>query len=331
MSQQWMPLHALQLDGQGAATPLTPEAFYQLRDNLSDRQDKHPIWLHFDYTQNETRDWLECSDLPEIVTDALLAEDTRPRVTQLGEGLLIALRGVNLNPGADPEDMVSIRIWITPNQIISSRKRVLLSVREMIEAFKVSDGPATSAELLSRLCDNLVERMGTVVDNLEDEMTAQELDQLAGDTDSDLLRQSLTSIRRQTIMLRRYFAPQRDAFNQLMSDRITWISNDQKMELREVNDALLRHIEDLDMIRERASMTQDALDSRLSDQLNKRMYVLSLIAAIFLPLGFLTGLFGINVGGLQGVDNPLSFWIFSFVLCVLVGLQIWIFRKRGWF
>ena len=69
----------------------------------------------------------------------------------------------------------------------------------------------------------------------------------------------------------------------------------------------------------------------LAGKLNKNMYVLSVISAIFLPLGFLTGLFGINIGGIPGVEDPNAFWVFSGILVVIVSLQIWIFKKLGWF
>jgi zinc transporter len=55
------------------------------------------------------------------------------------------------------------------------------------------------------------------------------------------------------------------------------------------------------------------------------------IAAIFLPLGFLTGLLGINLGGMPGAENPDAFWVFSGLLVAVVSLQIWIFKKLDWF
>ena len=69
----------------------------------------------------------------------------------------------------------------------------------------------------------------------------------------------------------------------------------------------------------------------LSDKLNRNMYVLSVIAAIFLPLGFLTGLFGINLAGIPGAENERSFWIFSAILAVVVAIQVYIFRRAKWF
>jgi zinc transporter len=68
----------------------------------------------------------------------------------------------------------------------------------------------------------------------------------------------------------------------------------------------------------------------MSEQMNSRMYVLSVVAAIFLPLGFLTGLLGINVGGIPGAEYPLAFGIFIGMLVLVVILQLLIFRWRRW-
>ena len=102
------------------------------------------------------------------------------------------------------------------------------------------------------------------------------------------------------------------------------------LRLREVGDRLVRHIEDLDAVRERAAVVQEELLSRMSEQMNSRMYVLSVVAAIFLPLGFLTGLLGINVGGIPGADYPLAFLMFIGMLVVVVILQFLVFRWRNW-
>jgi len=64
--------------------------------------------------------------------------------------------------------------------------------------------------------------------------------------------------------------------------------------------------------------------------MNKAMYVLSIVAAIFLPLGLLTGLLGINVGGIPGTENEWAFTLVSLVLmAIAIGLVVW-FRKIKW-
>jgi len=97
-----------------------------------------------------------------------------------------------------------------------------------------------------------------------------------------------------------------------------------------VYDRLPRYIEDLDAARERAAVTQEELVSRLSEQMDKRMYVLSIVAAIFLPLGFLTGLLGINVGGIPGAEYKAGFAIFCLLLVGLIIAEVIIFKKKKW-
>ncbi|PSL12486.1 zinc transporter [Marinobacterium halophilum] len=323
MAIEFNPLHALLLDGQGGSRPLTPAEVNAWSP------DQGTLWLHMDYTEAGTREWLEQhSDLPELAIESLLAENTRPRVALLGEHLLMALRGVNTNPGADPEDMVSIRLCVSATRIISTRKRRLMSVSRLLEELDKGMGPSNSAELIVQLNDRLVERMGTTVENLDDSLSDLELDLLS--QPSGEMRQAVRSLRRQSISLRRYYAPQRDAFNQLQNERLSWLTTEVKLALREVSDRLLRHIEDLDMLRERAAMAQEELTSQQGEQLNQRMYVLSIISAIFLPLGFLTGLLGINVGGIPGADNDNAFLLFLVSLSLMVGGLLWLFRRWRW-
>ena len=78
-------------------------------------------------------------------------------------------------------------------------------------------------------------------------------------------------------------------------------------------------------------MLQEAFLAQIAQQQNNRMYMLSILSAIFLPLGFLTGLLGINVGGMPGAENGDAFWIFVAMLGVMVCFQFWILRKLKWF
>ena len=77
------------------------------------RPDHGVLWVHLDRDASDSRRWLQDqSGLDPLIVESLLAESTRPRCVQVNGGVMLFLRGVNLNPGADPEDMVSIRLWI---------------------------------------------------------------------------------------------------------------------------------------------------------------------------------------------------------------------------
>lgn len=287
------------------------------------------MWAHFDANSPDTLGYLDQdSVLPPVVAEALVARETRPRCNPVGAGLVLVLRGVNLNSGADPEDMVSIRIFVEENRIISTRQRKLLSVGDAAESLQ-HRSPSGTADILLRILDRLVGRINRVIDTMEDQ--AAELEENVVDTADKSLRTRLSGQRREAILLRRYLAPQREALGRLLADMPDWFGEMERLHLREIYDRQVRLVEDLDAVRERLTVIHEELVSRLSDQLNQRMYVLSIVAALFLPLGFLTGLLGINVAGIPGADYPHAFWIFLGFLAVLVTLQVGFFLRKRWF
>ena len=100
--------------------------------------------------------------------------------------------------------------------------------------------------------------------------------------------------------------------------------------MTEAHDNITRFVEELDSVRERSQVISDEVTNILTERLNKNMYALSVVAAIFLPLGFLTGLLGINIGDSPGAENPQAFLAFCGILALVVSLQIVIFRKMRW-
>ena len=145
------------------------------------------------------------------------------------------------------------------------------------------------------------------------------------------LRRPITDIRRRTIQLRRYIAPQREAVQAIKAAQLDWIDTASRTRMNEAQDRLTRFVEDLDAIRERAQVVKDELANALADRLNRNTYTLSVIAAIFLPLGFATGLVGINLAGIPGADNPDGFALFCGILVLLVVVQVILFRLMRWF
>lgn len=317
------PVIAFLLDKKGGAVELSYEEL-----NSVDRSEKI-LWVHFDYSSLEAADWItNKSGIDSIAIDALLTEETRPRTTILDDSLLIALRGVNLNPNSKPEDMVSIRLYISTDLIISTRKRDILSVVEIIDILKKGVGPKSSSEFLTELTYRITARMQDVINQIGDR--THFLEENLMDSADLKFRNEILSIRRETIILRRYLSPQKEALNKLYNDKITWINEYERIELRETNDQLIRHIEELDTIRDKVSLIQEELSNTLSDQMNKKMYILSIISAIFLPLTFLTGLLGINIGGIPGANNDNAFYIFSIILVMVTSAQFLLFKKKKW-
>jgi zinc transporter len=243
--------------------------------------------------------------------------------------MLVILRGVNLNPGADPEDMVSIRSWITENRVITSSQHKLLSVDDLRHRIERGNGPTDSGDFLVQLASLMTDRIGDVISNVEEIIDNLEEGLLSFKHHE--MRVALSDVRRQSVALRRHLAPQRDALARLANERSPIIDDLTRMQLRELADRMTRYIEDLDEARERASVTHEELLNRLAELTNHRMYLLTMIAAIFLPLSFFTGLLGINVGGIPGADDSKAFLIVVALLAGFAGVQWLFFRWRKWF
>jgi zinc transporter len=277
----------------------------------------------------DARAWLEAqSGLDPLTCESLLEQETRPRNTMTGDGLLLILRGINCNPGQDPEDMVAIRMLFAEHRIITMRYRRVMAVQDVRQALEAGKGPKSAVDFLVMVAERIADRMGDVIADLDDK--ADELEDSVLTAESRELRTQLSELRRKTISLRRYIAPQRDVLMRLLHDRISWVSDTDRAHIREVAERTARFVEDVDSARDRAAVTQEELNNRLSEQMNKAMYVLSIVAAIFLPLGLLTGLLGINVGGIPGTENRWAFTLVAAALVVIaIGLVAW-FRKIKW-
>ena len=316
-------LQAQLFDGAGGSKTMTADEIdgWDAKDGT--------LWLHFDYSHAETIEWIRRAKQLDIFSkEFLLTEDTRPRVASINNGLLLALRGVNLNPQAEPEDMVGVRLWADESMIITTVRRTLLSIADITAALQSGSGPQNSSEFIVDLARRLISRMGPTLENIED-MLADLEEQTLGTGDATIRRQ-LSTIRRQSIVLRRYLSPQRDAMYRFYEEKVSWLREMDRMHSREVTDHLLRYIENLDSIRERATVIHEELVNNLSEQLNNRMYLLSMITTIFLPLGFLTGLFGINLGGIPGSDNSFAFSIFVGMLLIIALVLLLLFKRKRW-
>ncbi len=325
MSEHEHILAAYEFDENGGGKKLTSSEIQSSINSLK------PAWVHLDANHSDTKKWLE-KEFPEmqpLVLQALLEDETRPRITEIDDGILLILRGANLNDNSQPEDMVSIRLWVDKRGIISLRKRKLRAIGDIEDSIKAGLGPKSTSEFICLLIDRLFKRMEPVLASL-DERT-DNIEENIIENPKTQHREEIIDIRRKAIIFRRYMSPQRDAITNLRIADLSWMDELAIKRLSESINHVTRFIEDLDAIRERAQIVKDELSNILADRLNRNMYLLSVIAAIFLPLGFLTGLLGVNIGGIPGVNNSYAFGFFCGILFVIVMIQIYIFKKNKWF
>jgi zinc transporter len=306
--------------GGRAATPADVDAW---------TSDAGLLWVHLDVLDPLAQAWIDGHDeIDDVTREALMAIETRPRSVPHDHGLLLVLRGVNLNPGSDPDDMVAIRVWLESDRILTSRRRKLVSIQDLRDAIESGNGPTTPGGFAVSLVERLANRIGKVVNDIEESIDLAE--EAALTRGASEIRSDISEIRRQTASIRRYLAPQRDALDRMYRQPGDLFSNAEAQELREEADRITRYLEDLDLARERAIVLQEELLARMAQEQNSRMYLLSVVAAVFLPLTFVTGMLGMNVAGLPGTEDPNAFLAASVIMLGLGAALLVLFRWKKW-
>lgn len=308
-----------QLDGAGGMIPIEDKDVINC---------ERPCWLHLNYTQRQSAEWLQNTPLiPDSVRDALAGDSMRPRVTRLGDGFMIVLRSVNHNADSRPDQLVAMRVFINDKLIVSTRRRKVYAIDAVLTDLQNGNGPIDGGSWLVDVCDALtdhasefIEEMHDKIIELEDALMNQEVP----------ARGDLALLRKQLIVMRRYMAPQRDVYARLAIEKMAWMNDDDRRRMQEVADRLGRGLDDLNAGVARTSILADEVASILAESMNRRTYTMSLMAMIFLPATFLTGLFGVNLGGIPGGNWALGFTAFCVLLLAMVGgVAIWL-KRRKW-
>lgn len=287
------------------------------------------IWLHFDGTHPETKTWLTADPTVDMVAErTLLGGDARPRTIAHEQNILINLRGVNLNPGSQPEDMIGIRFFVEKQRVLSVERRPLRATQDAAERLKTQLVSVTPGGFLAGFALIIADRMAPTITELNEQV--DELEEKVDAKKGDQSRQVLSELRREAILLRRYLAPQRDALNTLALQTVDWISSDDRLRIREAADQATRVNEELEAVRERCAIVKDQLTDQRAEEMNRNMMVLSVVAAVFLPLGLISGMFGINVGGMPWTESPMGFWIVTGIVVAIAVILLGIFKKAKW-
>jgi zinc transporter len=290
------------------------------------------LWVHLERDDPAAQHWLrEDSGVDPLICEALLAEESRPRVEDVDDSLLVVLRGVNRESDGTALELVPVHIWIDPYRVITLRDREhhLMALRDIRESLVVGKGPTGPGDLFVRIAEKMVKYMEPMLDEMEEQ--ADRLDATLLETDSKACRAELGDLRRRAISYRRFLAPQREAMFRLQIEDTSWLSKRDKVHLREVTDKLLRYVEGLDSLRDRTTILHEDLSAHVNEQIAKNSHRLTAVAAVLLPPSLFAGLLGANVGGIPGSEDPIAFAIVLAIVLVLLPLEIVILRRLGWF
>lgn len=283
-------------------------------------------WVHFDLSDADLTPFLD-AHVPLIPAAALVAPETRPRADRYGDGLILNLRGVNLNEDGPADQMVAVRMWVTETLVVTVRVRKVFALDEMRENAARGYAPGTPVQFVTALATRLMGRVQDTVFDLSGRVDAME-DSVQDDDQP--LPTELAEERRMAIRLRRYLAPQRDALVALVGTDSPLMTQATRDMLREQANLAKLTVEELEGLIARMTAVQDHHTAQAALMQGHNGYVLSIVAAVFLPLGFITGLFGVNVAGMPGVDTPWAFAALCIAMVVMTVGAVIALRRLKW-
>jgi zinc transporter len=301
------------------------------------------LWIHLERDHPTSQAWLmERSGLDPVIAQALADDESRPRVEDVDDALLVVLRGVNnLNignaHGCEPDtdvELVPLHIWIEGSRCITLRDKdhSLEALHDLRVLLLSGKGPRDAGAILARIAEKVVDHLGDLVSNLEEELSELE-DQISSNQAKTETRHEVTELRRRIVLFRRYMSPQREALYRLRHDDATWLHEDAKLRLREVNDRLSRHLDNLDEMRQRSTLLHEELDAKTAEMINRNTFMMSIVSVIMLPITFITGFFGMNTGGLPYNSEDPNGTLTAGLIIVVVGALtvaglVYLLRRR---
>lgn len=284
------------------------------------------VWMHAEGAGRATGEDLP-GYVPPMAANALLASETRPRCDEINAAALINLRGTALDPMDDSDGLVSIRVWVEGRRVTSvSRRRLaaLSTVEAAMRAGRLTDGGDFVAVLAQAISTELDPQVADLGDQLDD------CEAMLDDGDIYALRRQIARLRSQAIVLRRFVAPDRDALAAMAQLEFDWISKEDRLHLREAADRFARMAEELEAVRERAALLHEQLTDLRAEMVDRRSLAIAVVAFIFLPLTFVTGLLGMNVDGIPFAHERWAFWgVVGFCGAIAVAVMGW-FSFRQW-
>ena len=291
------------------------------RDALDDVDPERPLWLHFNLADGRARDWLrEDAQLPPAAREALLEDDAHVHVQMLEQGFVAVLRDLVREVQGGEARYASFGVYVDARRLISVRRHPLETFdRLRHELGKGLDLPSTMAlfehlvECLADTFEGVVERLAGVVEEAEDSILAGHSE----DRGTELRR-----VRWLLARLRREARANRSALSRLPSRLPGGDGPERQQSLGAAIDRFAGVTRDLELVEDRARLMQEEIAGRLGESTNRNLYLLSIVTTAMLPVTLVTGVFGMNVGGMPWAADPHGFSHLMFIMALTLAITL---------
>jgi len=305
--------------------PARPVSVAEIRSSLD--APEGVTWLHFRLSDARAeRFLLESGLFPPALRHRLEEHDAHTVLEAVEGGLIVVVTDFSFEHTEDTGEAAGLWGFATAGRFVSARTRALhsadalrLAVREGLRAASGFEIVAALFELRNEALHEITTRLADEVNDIEDEI-------LRGDIKEQ--RQRLGRARRRCAHIRRHFVPDRNAINKLLARPPAWLEPAAGERLRSTVEELAHLIDDANELYERAKLLQEELAARLAEKTGDRLYVLSILSAVLLPMTLVTGVFGMNVAGLPGLEGGSAFFWTMLLVLGSGALTLWLLRWR---
>jgi magnesium transporter len=267
----------------------------------------------------------------ELTIEDCFTTNHLPKVDIYDDYIFVVLFSFHLSEKRQRVETVEVDMYVGENYVVCIHPRPLREldrVRRRLHARDefVSASPANVAhEVFDAVVDEylpIMNRLSAMVDGLEDELLA------AGDA-SDAVLDYLFHLKHELSALRRLAVPSRDIVGILMRPAVRLIPAESQMYYDDVRDHLVRVIDMIDTMRDYLSGSLDIYTTQQTQRINRSMQRLTAIATIFLPLTFITGIYGMNFDYIPESNWRYGFFaILALSAFLAVGMVVYLWRKR---
>lgn len=275
----------------------------------------------------EFRVWLK-NEIGDFNADHLTVPSTRSRCTVFDDKAMVVLRVAR--PNAEPDDIGRqlLTLWMERGRVIIASELNIPEFLGIAQWQQSRHAPVTAPDLVARLAlraadriEPLIERLGNNLDNIEETLMRDQ----SKDT-----RHRLSHLRRTLISFRRMIWPQRDVLTTLEIEDLSFFTARDRIRLREAAGRTARLGDELQALSERAVLVHEQILDIRAEQTNRAMLILAAVTAVLMPLTVISGMLGMNLGGIPFADSPYAFAVVSGALVVVgVAIAIWM-RHRKW-
>lgn len=266
-----------------------------------------------------------------LVLEDIVQTHQRPKAEDHGEYLYIVVRALQFAPGSSEFLGEQISLLLGPRYLISFQERpgaLFDPIRERIRAGKGrirGQGPDYLAyALLDAVIDHyfvILERAGEQIEALEDALMREPR--------SELLH-AIHRLRGGMIQIRRSVWPLRELITGLLRDGSSLVSPATAPFLRDLYDHTIQIADTVEAYRDILAGLQELYLSSLNNRISSVMKVLTVIATVFIPLTFLTGVFGMNFAHMPELHWKWGYPLFWLTSLAITGIMLAIFRRKGW-